>query len=894
MNLFSTPKLFLLDGLSLIYRAYFALAKAAMVTAAGIPTGAIVGFVNTLLEMIQKEKPTHIIVTFDSKEKTFRHRWFPAYKAHRQAQPEAISIAIPYIQQLLTAWGILWMEYNGYEADDLMGSLAKQAAALDCSTYLMSMDKDLAQLVGKNVSLYKPTQHGQKAVILGEKEVLAQWGISKPTQVCDILALEGDPTDAIPGIPSIGRITAQKLIARFETLENLLENTNQLTDKLKTTLEQYADQGKLSKQLATICTDIPVTLDLNSCTYQLPSQTALEPLLTQLELKQFSKRLLGTAWQAGGNASLEAGNNAPPHHYQTIETLSDCQTLVQTLQQANVWAFDIATHASSDPYTAPLLGIAFSYKPGEAYYVPLPTDANDRKPFIQLLQPLLGQTQLLKISHDIKYKLIVLHQHGLALATPFFDTLIAHALLAADGKKQLADLLTRYLHYTPNQPSKASSPAVSAATSGTNAAYLLQLHEKLALALAAEADLFYQVEMPLIPILAAMELAGVAIDVPFLHSLSTQLQDKLKKLQAEIYALAGCSFNIDSPKQLGNVLFEQLALPTNPLKTKKGHYATGEKILEKLTAPIASAIRSYRSLQKLRSTYVEVLPTLLHPLDQRLHTSYQQATVVTGRLSATNPNLQNIPIKTKQGRELRRAFIPHNKGDLLFSADYSQIELRIMAACSQDATMLQAFQQDQDIHQITASKLFKVATTAVDNSMRRKAKTANFGILYGISAFGLAQRMDAISPKEAAQWMETYFAEFPGIKSYIDQTIASAEEKGYVTTLLGRKRFFPDIHSRNAILRNTAKRSVINTVIQGSAAEMIKLAMINIYHWLQSHALRTQMIMQVHDELVFNVPLEEVPSLQQQIPSLMAEALPLAHVPIKVNCHLGPNWLETS
>lgn len=884
-QVYSPKKLFLIDGMSLIYRAYFALGKAAPTTTQGVKTGAILGFVNTLVEVLQKEKPTHLIVAFDSKEKTFRHKLFPAYKSHRPAQPEELSLAIPYIKSILEGFGIASITYSGYEADDLLGTLAQKAVG--ATTYIMSTDKDLAQMVQEGVYLYKPSSHGQSATILGEKEILAQWEIARPAQIKDILALEGDPSDFIPGIPSIGKKTARKLIKEFDNLENLLAHSHQLTGKLQAAIVQYADQALLSKQLATICTDVPITLDWDQCHYQGPNRSKLEPLFTLLEFRQLNKRLFGAQTADLFETAQKAG-------YTLIETLADCQALMQKLQKATIWAFDIAT-TNMDAHLADLLGIAFAYQTGQTDYIAIPTDATAAKPFLSLLKSLFDQTDAVKIGHNLKHTLIVLQRHGLSMAPPLFDTMIAHALIAPDRPHHFAALSAQYLDHTPNpiHIAAATSQRLKAAV-GEQADLALQMYPTIAQALTEQgvADLFYRVEMPLVQVLAAMEQEGVSIDLPFLATLGEKMKCTTDDLTQKIYTLAQTRFNIDSPKQLGEVLFERLQLQAKPIKTKGGQYATGEAVLAKLTKthPIIAAIMEYRGWQKLRSTYVDALPKMVHPIDKRLHTTYHQTVVTTGRLSATAPNLQNIPIRTPIGRALRKAFIPHQKGALLFAADYSQIELRIMAAYAQDATMIMAFQADKDIHRITASKLFK--TEEVDEEMRRKAKIANFGIIYGISPFGLSERMGNLSRQEAAELIAAYFEEFPGIKRYMETTIAKAQANGYVTTVLGRKRPLPDIHARNSMLRSVAERNAINTPIQGSAAEMIKLAMIQIHHWLESHKLKSKLIIQVHDELVFNVPAAEVADLQHHIPLLMEQALPLENVPIKVNWNIGSNWLE--
>ncbi|TDG95121.1 DNA polymerase I [Cardinium endosymbiont of Culicoides punctatus] len=924
--LFPSKKIFLLDAMSLIYRAHYAFGNTPPSNAQGIKTGTILGFVNTLVEVLQKETPTHVIVAFDAKEKTFRHELFPAYKSHRQAQPEEISIAIPYIRNILDGFGISCIEIPGYEADDLLGTLAKKTAKMGFKAYIMSSDKDLCQVIEDHIYIYKPASNGQKSSILGEKEILEQWEITRPEQVRDILALEGDASDFIPGIPSIGKKTARKLIKEFDNLENLLAHADQLTGKLKENIIRYADQGVLSKQLATICTEVSIDLDMEQYMYHGPDKTKLEPIFDVLEFKALKKRLFGITdiKEINKTPSLfdslkEKEKDAQPHTtfrdihttphtYTLIQRLVDCQNLVEKLQKEATWAFDTET-TGLDPHMAKLLGISFSCKAGEAYYLSIPTHPEEAQSFLLLLQPLLSNGNILKVGQNLKYDLIVLQRHGLSVAPPLFDTMIAHALIAPDMRHNLTVLSKQYLNYTPIPIEELIGPKGKkqlnmeivpleqvTAYAAEDADLTLQIYEKISLELQAEAlvNLFYKVEMPLVPVLVAMEIEGVTIDVSFLSTLSENIQSEAELLKKKIFALAETVFNINSPKQLGEVLFEKMKISTKPIKTKSGQYATGEEILEKLIKahPIVETIMEYRELQKLLSTYVEALPKMVHSRDKRVHTSYQQTIVTTGRLSSTDPNLQNIPIRTERGRALRKAFIPHNKGDFLLSADYSQIELRVMAAYAQDATMIEAFRDDKDIHQITASKLFKIPLEAVDAEMRRKAKIANFGIIYGISAFGLSQRMGNLSRTEAAQLIDSYFQEFPGIKRYMDKTIADAREKGYITTLMGRKRFLPDIHSRNAAVRGFAERNAINTPIQGSAAEMIKLAMIPIQNWLETNRFKSRLIMQVHDELVFNVPREELAHIEEHVPLFMTRALPLENVPIKVNCGVGLNWLE--
>jgi len=930
--LLTNKKLFLLDGMSLIYRAYFAFSKTSPTTTSGLKTGAILGFTNTLVEILQKEKPTHIAVAFDAKGDNFRHELFPAYKSHRQKQPEDLSIAIPYIKNILDGFGIHHLASMGYEADDLLGTLATQAKIHGYTTYIMSTDKDLAQIIEDKIYLYKPASNGNKSTILGKKEILAAWGIERTEQVVDILALTGDPSDFIPGIPSIGKKTAQKLIHTFDNLENLLANAHHLPGKTQQLLMEYTEQAILSKKLATICRAVPLTLDLDACRYQDADRTILEPIFELLEFKGLTKRLFSeqnthSRYQPTTTPTLfdkveapHTGENnetdktkpylsVPPGvAYIFVDNLVDAQQLIEKLHKEKIWSFD-ATIADTNPHIGALLGLSFCYKPGVAYYISLPNDASAQHLLLSYLQPLLANKQTIKIGHNLKSQCIALQRHGLNISPPLFDTMIAHALIAPAVQHTLSNLAQKYLHHTfiPIEERIGNQRACFqnmtavlleqvASYTSEKADIILQLYSKLHVVLEEEnvQELFYQIEMPLVPVLLDMEMEGVGIDVPFLKKLSQSMQEHVEKLKEQIYILAGTPFNINSPKQLGEVLFNTLQLHKAPTKTTKGQYATGEEILSKLSKahPIVELIMEYRVVQKLLSNYVDKLPSMVHPIDHKIHTCYQQAVVSTGRLSSTEPNLQNIPIKTEIGKSIRKAFIPHHPEDLLFTADYSQIELRIMAAYAQDATMIMAFEQDLDIHTLTASKLFKIPLHEVDDAMRRKAKTVNFGVIYGISAFGLAQRIEQLSRKEAAQWIQNYFEEFPAIRTYMNNMIAYAQEQGYVTTMLGRKRFLPDIHSRNATVRGFAERNAINTPIQGSAAEMIKLAMIDIHSWLQKEKLTSRMIMQVHDELVLNVPKEEIQQIQEQVPLLMIHALPLKNVPIKVHSAIRLNWLE--
>ena len=928
MNLL-TKKLFLLDAMSLIYRAHFAFGRTPRVNSKGINTGAILGFTNSLVEIIQKEAPSHIIVASDTKAPTFRHEAYKEYKAHREAQPEDISIAIPYIKQVLAAFQIPIIEKEGYEADDIIGTLAQRAAKDGFEVYMMTTDKDLAQIVDKYIYLYKPST-GSGATILGVEEVLAHWEIAEIHQVTDILGLQGDASDNILGVPSIGKKTAIKLIKQFGSVENLLAKVNQLAGKLKENVEKYGAQGLLSKQLATIHTDVPIQVDFNAHPYKGPNEEVLTTLFQELEFRTLAQRILNpkkgkltiqntqqaSLFDAPSGAAMAhtaatpltlANIHTTKHQYHLVDTPILLEKLLKTLLLQPEFVFDTET-TSLDTQQATLLGIAFAHCTGEAYYVPMPAGKEEALAYLIQFQPLFENTTICKIGQNLKYDISVLQNYGITVASPLFDTMLAHALVAPDTRHNLQAMAESYLAYTPMPIEELIGPKGKGQKNmkdipvdlvkeyaGEDADITLQLYQKLRLELEEQqlSSLFFDVEIPLIQVLVDIEKEGVGIDKSTLQVLSKTMTAERAVLVQEIHTLGGREFNISSPKQLGEILFDELKITDKPIKTKTRQYATGEEILTKLAPqhPIAAKILAHRELQKLQSTYIDALPNMLSKVDGRIHTSYNQAVVTTGRLSSSNPNLQNIPIRTPRGREIRKAFIPSSSAHVLLSADYSQIELRIMASYAKDSTMITAFEEGKDIHSITASKLFKVPLDQVDSDMRRQAKMANFGIIYGISAFGLSQRIETMSRKEAAALIAAYFEEFPGVKSYMDAVIEQAKEQGYVTTLMGRKHFLKDINSRNATVRGFAERNAINTPIQGSAAEMIKLAMIQIHQWMKKEQLKSTMIMQVHDELVFDVHPSELVQLKMEIPLLMKNAM-LIGVPIEVEVGVGKNWLE--
>ncbi len=925
-------KLFLLDAMALIYRAHFAFSKNPRINSKGVNTGAILGFTNTLLEVLNKEKPTHIAVAFDTSAPTFRHELFPEYKAQREESPEDIRTAIPIVKEEVKAFNIPVVEMDGYEADDIIGTLAKQAAAQGFKVYMMTSDKDYAQLVDDRIILYKPAYMGNAVDVLGVPEVLKKFDIEKVDQVRDILGLQGDASDNIPGIPGIGPKTAVKLLKQYGSLESLLEHAEELKGKQRENVIKYRDQALLSKRLATIITDVPVQFDEKKFEYKGFDEARLRELFDKLEFRNLGKRVFGSDGKTvpapeDTQLSLFGGTKVSEedireetekepelkkdifdtiHDYHLVDTPELIRELTDYLARQKEFCFDTET-TDLNAREAELVGIAFAYVPGEAYYVPVPEDRKKAEKIVRLLKPVLEDQNIRKIGQNIKYDILVLKNYGVEVGGDLFDTMLAHYLFEPDKRHNMDVLAETYLNYKPVsiesligkkgvKQGNMRDVDVKTVTSyaAEDADITLQLKHKFEPILKELGfeKLYHEVEIPLIRVLAAMEHEGVKVDEKTLKQLSGEMEIMSKAMEKEIYELAGVKFNISSPKQLGEVLFEKLRLTDKPKKTRTGQYATGEEILTALAKKheIAKKILDYRQIQKLKSTYVDSLPALISPKDGRIHTSYNQAVAATGRLSSTNPNLQNIPVRTEKGREIRKAFIPRDKNHVLFSADYSQIELRIMASFSGDESMIEAFRQGRDIHAATAARIFKVPLDQVDEDMRRKAKTANFGIIYGISAFGLSQRL-GISRTEAAGIIDAYFKEFPAVKKYMDAVIKKAREQEYVETILGRRRYLRDINSRNQTMRSFAERNAINAPIQGSAADIIKVAMIKIHDWMQKEKLKSKMIMQVHDELVFDVYKKEKEVLAEKVPAFMKTAIELK-VPMEVGVGFGNNWLE--
>jgi DNA polymerase-1 len=901
----ASKKLFLLDAYALIYRAHFAFTKTPRINSKGHNTSVPFGFTNTLLEVLQKQKPTHIGVAFDTSAPTFRDEIFEAYKATRQETPEDIRYGVPKVKEILKAFNIPVLEMDGYEADDIIGTLAQQAEKKGFEVYMMTPDKDFGQLVTDKIKLYKPAYMGNAVDVMGPQEVCARWDIEDVSQVIEMLGLQGDASDNIPGIPGFGPKTAATLLKKYKTIEGIIEHVAELKGKQKELVEQYGEQALLSKKLATIITDVPVKFDEKELEYNGPDEATLKPIFQELEFKTIMNRVFGDAAVAApvapkasqlsmfGNATAEevAEEKATvvPGENRTFSkeavqyhslTSKEQKNLIHDLKKSTAFAWTLQT---SDDKT--VIGLGFSIKPNEAFYVPIESE-KQLKEFAEVF----ADSSKLKIGHNIKSALLAFREHGLSVSDPLFDTMIAHYLVEPESAHDMQTLTELYFGYHVMKDSEGDL----ADRLCEHADYALQLKQKLQpeLEKRGHSSLMRDVEMPLVQVLASMEYEGVTLDEDVLNRMSDDLKKDSEHVQAEIFKLAGQEFNINSPKQLGEILFEKMKLGDKPKKTKTGQYATGEDVLLKLAneSEIARKILDYREYEKLRSTYVDALPRLIDKRDGRIHTDYRQAVAATGRLSSNNPNLQNIPIRTEKGRQIRKAFIPRDKNFVFMSADYSQIELRIAASFAKDETMIEAFRNKRDIHTTTAAKVFKVPVDQVTPDMRRKAKEVNFGILYGSTAFGLSQNLN-ISRSEAAEIINAYFEEFPAIKRYMDNSILEAREREYVETILGRRRYLRDINSRNITTRGFAERNAINAPIQGSAADIIKIAMVNIHRWMEKENLKSRMIMQVHDELVFDVHKDEVDVLKEQVTRLMKSAVRL-EVPMEVEVGIGKNWLE--
>ncbi len=913
----TTRKLFLLDAYALIYRSYFAFIKNPRINSKGLNTSAIFGFTTTLEQILNQEKPSHIGVVFDPKGGSFRNQIFPEYKANREETPEDIRKSIPFIKQIIEGFNIPVIEVPNYEADDIIGTLSVKAANEGFEVYMMTPDKDYAQLVNDKVFMFKPKRMSAENEVWGVQEVCEQFKISDPKQVIDILALWGDSSDNIPGAPGIGEKTAQKLMSQYGSVEKLLESTHELKGKQKENIEQNKEQILLSKKLATIILDAPIEFDAASFRYRSLNQESLKTLFEELEFRTLASRILfSSSQQAYMQTSLFADESSTSNfetaesrsqQFRVVDTLEGCKELAEQLQKEAVLSVETLTMHLSPAYPE-LCGLALSVEANQVVYLPIDLKSEVATGILAALKPVFENPSLLKVGHDLKKTISVLKLHGIELSGRLFDTMLAHYLLHPELKHDVHFLSQTYLRYQlPDIPELNKDESLKNANDPFNplAAKLIQLtqevcdvnfrlHPLLRQQLEQQNlhELAEELEFLLIPVLAAMEVEGVTVDVQELRHFSDRLANLIVQAEGEIIQLAGEQFNVGSPKQLGDILFDVLKLDPNAKKTKTGQYSTNEETLEKLIDkhPIVSLILDYRGYKKLQSTYVQALPQLRNPQSGKIHTSFNQAVTSTGRLSSVNPNLQNIPIREEMGREIRRAFIPSGSDFLFFSADYSQIELRLMAHLSQDKNLLQAFRNGEDIHAATAANIFKIPLAEVSREMRTKAKTANFGIIYGISAFGLSQRLN-ISRSEGKELIDGYFESYPGVKRYMDYAIRKAREKGFVETIFGRKRILSDINSRNAVVRGMAERNAINAPIQGSAADIIKLAMIRIYERMKAANLQSKLILQVHDELNFDLYLPEKQALEEIVIYEMEHAVSLS-VPLQVDFGVGKNWLE--
>ena len=946
-------KLFLLDAYALIYRAFFALNKNPRINSKGVNTSAVMGFLNSLYEILKNEKPSHIGVAFDVAGTAQRQEEYSEYKANREKMPDDLRESIPYIIRLIEAFNIPIYGVEGYEADDVIGTLSKKAEKEGFTTYMMTPDKDFGQLVTDKVLLYKPAKFGEPAQIWGPKEVCERYGISEPKQLIDILGLWGDAADNIPGIPGIGEKTAAILVGKYGSVENLIAHADELKGKQKENVIAFAEQGLMSKALATINLEVPVDFDEDELKAKEPDLPALMALFEELEFKTFAKRFLDDYKKTHtGEASLDcfvprndgktSGSQAPDlfsnetstpsgqfdlfnqdggngllefsdkdsaktvqHVYKLVETDEEIRALVERLSQQTRFVFDTET-TNIDVYSADLVGLSFAIKAHEAWYLSMPANREECQRKLELLRPLFEDESIMKIGQNLKFDISMLAQYGISVKGKLFDTMLAHYLIEPEQRHNMDYLAEVYLNYVTipieeligkgrQQKTMREVPVeLVKEYAAEDADITMRLYEKLLPLLKENGveKLFYEIEMPLVPVLSRMEANGVKIDTENLKQISDEFAVEIRKIEEQIYELAGMPFNIASPKQLGEILFEKLRIDEKAKKTKTGQYATGEEVLQKLAHkhPIVNLILDYRSLTKLKSTYLDALPALVNPKDGLIHTSFNQAVTATGRLSSNNPNLQNIPVRTEKGREIRRAFVPRSEQYTLLAADYSQIELRIIAHLSQDPAMVADFNLGHDIHAATAAKVFHVPMEQVTKEQRSRAKAVNFGIIYGMSAFGLAERME-LSRSEAADIIKKYFEEYAGIKEYMNRSIALAKERGYAETILGRRRYLRDINGANSVVRGFAERNAINAPIQGSSADMIKIAMIGIHQELERLKMQSKMILQVHDELVFDAHLDELDTLKSIVQDKMVNAMPLS-VPVVVEINTGANWLE--
>lgn len=917
-------KLFLLDAYALIYRSYYAFIRSPRINSKGLNTSAIMGFCNTLNEVLTKEQPTHIGVAFDPHGPTFRSEAYPAYKAQREATPEDIKASVPIIKDILNAYHIPILEVDGFEADDVIGTLATQAGEQGITTYMLTPDKDYGQLIKDNVFMYRP-RHGGGYEILGENEVEAKYGISSPIQVIDLLSLMGDSADNFPGCPGVGEKTAVKLINQFGSVEELLKRTDELKGAVKKKVEEHQEEIKLSKFLATIRTDVPIKLELEKLELVEPDNDALGKLFTELEFKSFANRIInkdkiskqnvngqldlfavntGDSQETSKNESFE-NINTVQHKYKLAEGEEDSKKLCDFLLTNRIVSLDTET-TSINAIDANLVGLSFAVEEKKAYYVAVPRNREEAQKIVNIFKPLYENEEIEKVGQNLKYDIEVLHNYGIEVKGKIFDTMIAHYLIQPELYHNMDFLAEVYLNYQtihieeligPKGKKQRNmgdlSPAAIYEYAAEDADITLRLKNVLEPKLkeCGAEELFYNIEMPLMPVLAEMEMNGVNLDTESLQESSNVFNERMQEIEAKIYELAGEKFNISSPKQVGEILFDKLKIVEKAKKTKRGQYVTSEEVLQELKhkSEIVEKILEYRGLKKLIGTYVDALPKLINPKTGHIHTSFNQTVTATGRLSSSDPNLQNIPVRGEDGKEIRKAFIP-DEGCKFFSADYSQIELRVMAHLSGDENMIEAFREGYDIHAATAAKIYKKPIEEVTRDERTKAKRANFGIIYGITVFGLAERLD-IDRKEAKELIDGYFQTFPRVREYMDKSIAEAREKGYAETFFHRRRYLPDINSKNATVRGFAERNAINAPIQGSAADIIKVAMIRIFKRFKQEHIRSKMILQVHDELNFSVYPEEQEKVERIVIEEMQGAYPLS-VPLVADAGWGDNWLE--
>ena len=930
-----TPnRLFLLDGMALIYRAHFALIRSPIYTSARVNTSALYGFTMVLLDLLEKQKPTHLAVAFDTSDPTPRHEIFPEYKAQRDEMPEDLALQLPHVKRLVKAFNIPVLEYPGWEADDVIGTLVRKAEALGgYETYMVTPDKDFAQLVTPTTKIYKPGRQGSEVEILDVAAICENWQVDHPLQTIDVLGLWGDASDNIPGVPGIGEKTAKKLIAQFGSIEGLLEHTDQLKGKQKENVEGNREQALLSKKLVTIMTDAPVKEDFDEIKISERNDEELKSLFVEFEFNSLGKRLFGDDFEAGrGHTTIESDKGLSAelktisdfkkdYRFIRAEDAAERRAFLENLSTRPSFCFDLETD-SLDEKTTSIIGMAFSWKENEATYIEVPVGESG-KAILEEFRELFADTTREKIGHNLKFDIGVLQWQGFTVETPLFDTMLAHTVIEPDQRHKMDYLAESMLGYKPiaydevfgkpgektGQMSLFDEEEMTGATKDTGPGF-----EAIAEYACEDADVTWQlaaklkeqikelhqepvlneIECPLIPVLVAMEAEGIRVDPGTLKDIGAILGERIEGSQKAVFEAAGCEFNINSPKQVGEVLFDQLKLVEKPKKTKTGQYKTDEQTLTSLAVShqIVRDLLAHREAAKLKSTYVDALPNSIFPGTGRIHTTFHQLMTATGRLASNNPNLQNIPIRSDHGREIRRAFVPRDNSFTLLAADYSQVELRVMASLCKDPAMIEAFQNDQDIHTATAARVFGVADDGVTSEMRRTAKMVNFGIIYGISAFGLSQRLNGeVSRSEAHEIIEEYFRQYPGVKAFQEKTIDQARTDGYVETLSGRRRYLRDIDSRNGMIRSAAERTAINTPIQGTAADMIKIAMVRVANLLKADGYKTRMLLQVHDELVFDLLKEEAEELIPKIETAMKEALPLS-VPIVVESGTGENWLE--